>query len=343
MTSISEFDYDLPAHRIAQTPLANRSASKLLVDRGSEAPEHRGVVELDQILRPGDLLVVNNTKVLRARIIGQRPSGGRTEVLLLTPDGPAAVALQSEVSSWEVLVRPSKKVAPGTAITVPGESDLRIVVGEDLGEGRRRAQLESTNLDAALRRIGEMPLPPYITTPLEDGERYQTVYADPPGSAAAPTAGLHLTPAVLDAVGAAGVHIATTELIVGLDTFRPVTVENLDDHHMHSERYHVPHETTAAIASSTRVVAVGTTTVRALESAVRFGPAGSTSVFIRDPFDFQVVDLLLTNFHMPKSTLLVMIDAFIGPRWRTLYTTALASDYRFLSFGDAMLLDRHAR
>ena len=343
MTSISEFDYDLPAHRIAQTPLANRSASKLLVDRGSEAPEHRGVVELDQILRPGDLLVVNNTKVLRARIIGQRPSGGRTEVLLLTPDGPAAVALQSEVSSWEVLVRPSKKVAPGTAITVPGESDLRIVVGEDLGEGRRRAQLESTNLDAALRRIGEMPLPPYITTPLEDGERYQTVYADPPGSAAAPTAGLHLTPAVLDAVGAAGVHIATTELIVGLDTFRPVTVENLDDHHMHSERYHVPHETTAAIASSTRVVAVGTTTVRALESAVRFGPAGSTSVFIRDPFDFRVVDLLLTNFHMPKSTLLVMIDAFIGPRWRTLYTTALASDYRFLSFGDAMLLDRHAR
>jgi S-adenosylmethionine:tRNA ribosyltransferase-isomerase len=343
MTSISEFDYDLPADRIAQTPLADRSASKLLVDRGSEAPDHRAVVELDQMLQPGDLLVVNNTKVLAARITGQRPSGGQTEVLLLSPDGPAAVALQAEVSNWEVLVRPSKKVIPGTAITVPGESDLRIVIGEDLGEGRRRAQLESTNLDAALRRVGEMPLPPYITTPLEDGERYQTVYADPPGSAAAPTAGLHLTPAVLDAVRAVGVHIATTELIVGLDTFRPVTVANLDDHHMHSERYQVSDDTTAAIASATRVVAVGTTTVRALESAVRFGPAGSTSLFIRDPFDFQVVDLLLTNFHMPKSTLLVMIDAFIGPRWRTLYTTALASDYRFLSFGDAMLLDRHAR
>lgn len=343
MTSISEFDYDLPAHRIAQTPLADRSASKLLIDRGSEAPEHRTVVELDQILRPGDLLVVNNTKVLRARIIGERPSGGRTEVLLLAPDGPAAVALQSEVSNWEVLVRPSKKVAPGTTITVPGESNVRIVIGEDLGEGRRRAQLESTNLDAALHRVGEMPLPPYITTALEDGERYQTVYADPPGSAAAPTAGLHLTPSLLDAIRAVGVRIATTELIVGLDTFRPVTVENLDDHEMHSERYHVPEETTAAIGSATRVVAVGTTTVRALESAARFGPAGSTSLFIREPFDFQVVDLLMTNFHMPKSTLLVMIDAFIGPRWRALYAAALASDYRFLSFGDAMLLDRHAR
>ena len=343
MTSISEFDYYLPAHRIAQTPLADRSASKLLVDRGSNTPAHRTIVELDRILRPGDLLVLNNTKVLRARITGERPSGGRTEVLLLSPDGPAAVALQSEVSKWEVLVRPSKKVAPGTSVSVPGESDLRIVIGEDLGEGRRRAQLESTNLDAALRRVGEMPLPPYITAQIEDDERYQTVYADPPGSAAAPTAGLHLTRSLLDAIRVAGVQIAMTELIVGLDTFRPVTVDDLDDHEMHSERYYVPDDTTAAVASATRVVAVGMTTVRALESAARFGPAGSTSLFIREPFDFQVVDLLLTNFHMPKSTLLVMIDAFIGHRWRALYAAALASDYRFLSFGDAMLLDRHAR
>ena len=243
-------------------------------------------------------------------------------------------------------MRPSKKIAPGTELAIADESDLGVTVGEDLGEGRRRVVIESSDLEAALIRVGQMPLPPYITEPLAEPDRYQTVYAEHVGSAAAPTAGLHLTEELLGALTDRGVGIARVELIVGLDTFRPVTVSELDDHHMHSERYHVPSETTALLqqtkATGGSIVAVGTTTVRALESAAMFGPEGATDLFIRDPFDFQVVDVLLTNFHMPKSTLLVMIDAFIGPRWRRLYDEALSMDYRFLSFGDAMLLDRRA-
>jgi S-adenosylmethionine:tRNA ribosyltransferase-isomerase len=342
MTRIDEFDYELPQARIAQTPLADRSASKLLIDRGSLPADHRTVAELDQVLRPGDLLVVNDTRVLAARIFARRPTGGVTEVLLLESSGPAAVALRAETSHWQVLVKPSKKVQPGTELELDGESDLAITIGEDLGAGRRHAQIESSNLEAALERVGNMPLPPYITKALEDPERYQTVYAQEPGSAAAPTAGLHLTDELLSRLGTGGISLARVELVVGLDTFRPVTVDRLDDHHMHSERYRVPKATAAAVEAATRVVAVGTTTVRALESAARFGPEGATNLFIRRPFDFSVVDLVLTNFHMPKSTLLVMIDALVGPRWRGLYAEALAGDYRFLSFGDAMLLDRNA-
>lgn len=340
MSRIDAFDYDLPPDRIAQVPLEYRSASKLLIDRGTRGVDHRRVAQLDEELRPGDLLVVNDTKVLAARIFARRPTGGGTEVLLLEPRGPAALALQSEVSEWTVLVKPSRKVAPGTALTIDGEDDLGIEIGADLGEGRREARITSSDLETALHRAGQMPLPPYITETLDDPDRYQTVYANVPGSAAAPTAGLHLTDALFGRLRERGVDVARVELVVGLDTFRPVTAVDLDDHHMHSERYRVPPETLAAIERSERVIAVGTTTVRALESAVRFGPTGATDLFIRRPFDFQVVDLLLTNFHMPKSTLLVMIDAFVGARWRDLYAEALADDYRFLSFGDAMLLDR---
>ncbi len=342
MTTISEFDYELPPERIAQTPLVERSASKLLVDRGTSSPEHQQVDDLADLLDPGDLVVVNDTRVLAARIFTTRPTGGVTELLLLEPDGPAPVALAAERSEWVALVKPSKKVAPGTELTIDGEADLAITVGEDLGEGRRRVLLESTNLEAALERIGNMPLPPYITETLDDPNRYQTVYADQPGSAAAPTAGLHLTDDLISRLAAKDIGFARVELVVGLDTFRPVMVDHLDDHHMHSERYRVPEETMAKVAEADRVVAVGTTSVRALESAARSGLTGATELFIRSPFDFRTVDLLLTNFHMPKSTLLVMIDAFVGPRWRTLYDEALATDYRFLSFGDAMLLDRHA-
>ncbi|NNC79991.1 MAG: tRNA preQ1(34) S-adenosylmethionine ribosyltransferase-isomerase QueA [Acidimicrobiales bacterium] len=343
MALISEFDYPLPADHIAQVPLADRSASKLLVDRGTAAPEHRTVADLPSLLREGDLLVVNDTRVLPARIFARRTTGGRTEVLLLQPDGPAATALASPRSVWEALVKPSRKVESGTQLEIEGESDLTITVTDDLGEGRRRVIIESEDLDAALARIGNMPLPPYITTALAEPERYQTIYADQPGSAAAPTAGLHLTAPLLDELRSRGVGVATVDLIVGLDTFRPVQVEDLDDHRMHSERYHIPDDTLSALETAARVVAVGTTTVRALESSVRRGPTGSTDLFIRRPFDFAVVDLMMTNFHMPKSTLLVMIDAFIGSRWRSLYEQALDADYRFLSFGDAMLLDRHAR
>ena len=342
MTTIHDFDYELPADKIAQTPLADRTASKLLVDRGNDAADHRTVSELASILEDGDVLVMNNTRVLAARLFTRRPTGGRTEVLLLEPNGPEAVALAAESSEWVGLVRPSKKVPPGTELTLDGEEDLAIIVGEDLGDGRRKLQIESSNLEAALLRAGEMPLPPYITETLDDPDRYQTVYADRPGSAAAPTAGLHLTTELLAAIEQRGIRTATVELIVGLDTFRPVMVDDLDDHRMHSERYSVPAETVATLSDAKRVVAVGTTTVRALESWAQNGTQGATSIFIRDPFEFNVVDLMLTNFHMPKSTLLVMIDAFIGSRWRDLYAEALASDYRFLSFGDAMLLDRHA-
>lgn len=342
MTCIGDFDYALPDAQIAQTPLADRASSRLLVDRGADPAEHKRVHDLVDLLQPGDLLVVNDTRVLPARIFATRPTGGRTEVLLLHPDGPAASALAQPESEWEVLVKPSRKVAPGTELTVPGEDDLAIVIGEDLGEGRRRARLHSQGLDAALERIGRMPLPPYITETLDDPSRYQTVYANRPGSAAAPTAGLHLTDRLLASLRERGVGLATVDLVVGLDTFRPVTADHLDDHHMHRERYHVPASTIEAIAQAQRVVAVGTTSVRALESWARLGPEGTTDLFIRDPFEFQVVDLLLTNFHMPKSTLLVMIDAFVGGRWRSLYAEALSTGYRFLSFGDAMLLNRHA-
>jgi len=343
VSSISDFDYALPDERIAQTPLVERTDSRLLVDRGTADPEHRHVRDLPQLLRAGDLLVVNDTKVLAARIYGRRPTGGVTELLLLEPDGPAPVALAAQRSEWVGLVRPSKKVADGTKITVEGEDDLHVTVGADLGEGRRRITLESSDLEGALARVGQMPLPPYITETLDDPDRYQTVYADRPGSAAAPTAGLHLTDALLHELAEIGVTLARVELIVGLDTFRPVMVDSLDDHHMHSERYRVSKETLDACAAAERVIAVGTTSVRALESAARFGLEGATNLFIRDPFEFQVVDCLLTNFHMPQSTLLVLIDAFVGPRWRRLYDEALAADYRFLSFGDAMLLDRSAR
>lgn len=342
MTMIDEFDYNLPSERIAQVPLADRSSSKLLVDRGMSAPEHHHVSDLDNILEPGDLLVVNDTRVLAARLFTKRPTGGVTELLLLEPDGPAAVALASARSEWVALVKPSKKVAPGTELIIDGEDDLSITVGADLGDGRRNLVIESSDLEAALVRIGKMPLPPYITETLDDPDRYQTIYADQPGSAAAPTAGLHLTADLIDRLSAKGVDFATVELVVGLDTFRPVMVDSLDEHQMHSERYSVSEETQAKVAVAKRVVAVGTTSVRALESAARFELSGATDLFIRDPFEFLAVDMLLTNFHMPKSTLLVMIDAFVGRRWRTLYDEALAQDYRFLSFGDAMLLDRHA-
>ena len=243
------------------------------------------------------------------------------------------------VEDWEALVRPSRRVPPGTPLSAG--DDLVVTVGDDLGEGRRRVRLEAAGgVLAALDRHGEMPLPPYLSTVLEDPDRYQTVYADRRASAAAPTAGLHLTDEVLDACRAAGARVERLELVVGLDTFRPVTVDDLDDHEMHSEAFSVPDATFEACVSADRVIAVGTTTVRALEAAARGDQEGRTDLFIRRPFDFRVVDVLLTNYHLPGSTLLVLLDAFAGPRWRQLYATALAEGYRFLSFGDAMLVAR---
>jgi S-adenosylmethionine:tRNA ribosyltransferase-isomerase len=337
LMDVADFDYSLPEERIAQVPVEPRDQARLLVDRGKdEAHEHRRVAELPGLLRAGDLLVVNTTRVLPARLRLRKDTGGAVEVFLLerTADG-----------TWDALVRPSRRVAPGTVLTAG--PDLAIELGphaSDDTDGVRQVRLLTggDELDA-LARHGAVPLPPYITAELADPERYQTVFADRSESVAAPTAGLHLTSEVLDRCRAAGVEVAEVELAVGLGTFRPMTADQVEDHRMHSERYRVPPATLAACERAERVVAVGTTTVRALESAARRGEAeGRTDLFVRRPFDWQVVDVLLTNFHLPRSSLLVLVDAFVGPRWRTLYEEALATGYRFLSFGDAMLVARRA-
>jgi S-adenosylmethionine:tRNA ribosyltransferase-isomerase len=325
MPGADAFDYPLPASAVAQTPLEPRDAARLLVALDPTAsPEHRRVRDLPDLLRPGDLVVVNETRVLPARLHLRKPTGGAVEVLLLEAvEGPR----------WEALVRPGARVRPGTRLAGPDGTQV-VKVGEPVGDDGRR--LVTLLVDPF--RYGTVPLPPYITAPLDDPERYQTVYASRPGSVAAPTAGLHLTDEVL-----ARCRTATVELVVGLDTFRPITADRVEDHVMHSERYRVPEATMEACEAAERVVAVGTTTVRALEAAAATGELeGRTSLFIRGDYDFKVVDVLLTNFHLPRSSLLVLLEAFVGPRWRELYDVALAEGYRFLSFGDAMLVGRRS-
>ena len=327
----SDFDYDLPASSIATVAAEPRDSARLLVDRGTSVEQSR-MSSFPALLRSGDVVVVNDTRVLPARVRFRRAGGGSGEVLLLEerPGG-----------WWEALVRPSAKMHPGEVVEV-GEG-LRIEFGDDLGQGRRLILLTAPDgLLGALDRFGEMPLPPYLgRAMLDDPDRYQTVYAARPASAAAPTAGLHFTSALLAEVERRGVVVARVELVVGLATFRPMTVDRVDDHVMHHEAYRVPPETWQAVQDADRVIAVGTTTVRALESVAASGALeGRTDLFVRRGFDWRVVDAMLTNFHLPCSSLLVMIDAFIGPRWRELYDIALADGYRFLSFGDAMFLER---
>jgi S-adenosylmethionine:tRNA ribosyltransferase-isomerase len=331
------FDYPLPADAIAQVPVEPRTAARLLIDDGpGRAPRHGHIPDLVDLVGPGDVVVVNTTRVLPARLRLAKPTGGSVEVLLLEPTAPPTAGR----ASWEALVRPSRKVAPGTVLTASAE--LEVVVGDDLGDGRRAVELRwppEADLLAVLDRHGAVPLPPYITAPLADPERYQTTYAEQPGSVAAPTAGLHLTAEVLEGVRAAGAEVHPVELVVGLGTFRPIAAERVEDHAMHAERYRVPAATMDACQGADRVLAVGTTSVRALESAAASGQLeGRTDLFIHGERPFAVVDLLLTNFHQPRSSLLVLIDAFVGPRWRSLYDEALAAGYRFLSFGDAMVL-----
>ena len=318
------FDYELPSSAIAQTPVEPRDSARLLVATDPIGRvEHKRVVDLPGLLEDGDVLVLNETRVLPARLHLQKPTGGMVEVLLLEQfDG-----------HWEALVRPGRRVPPGTVLR--GGSGMTVAVGEHLDGGRRVVRVEG---DMAVD--GQVPLPPYIRAPLADPERYQTVYARQPGSVAAPTAGLHLTDDVLDRCRARGIQIATVDLAVGLDTFRPVTAERVDDHEMHSERYRVPSATLDVCRRAERVVAVGTTTVRALESAAVGPLEGRTSLFIHGDYPFRIVDVLLTNFHMPRSSLLLLLAAFAGERWRDLYGAALAEGYRFLSFGDAMLVSR---
>lgn len=331
--SPDDIDYELPTESIAQHPLDQRDSARLLVDRG-DSVRHHTVADLPDLLQPGDVVVVNDTRVLPARLRLKRSTGGAVEVLLLE---------ELEDRRWEALVRPSRKLPPGTEVRTLG---LDVVIDDDLGEGRRIVELDpgDRSLLEVLAEVGSAPLPPYIQATLDDPERYQTVFADRPLSAAAPTAGLHLTNDVLDRLKTAGIQVVTVELAVGLDTFRPVQVDRLDDHVIHTERYLVPEAAAEVIRSADRVVAVGTTSVRALETWATTGELeGRSSLFIRRPYEWQIVDVLLTNFHLPRSTLLCLVDAFIGPRWRELYETALDEGYRFLSFGDAMLLSARQR
>lgn len=326
------FDYDLPESAIATSPIEPRDAARLFRPGADDpAARHLRMSDVADLVGPGDLVVVNDTRVLPARVRFRRPTGGSGEVLFLE---------ERHDGWWEALVRPSAKLPDGASIDV--DDRFGVEFGADLGDGRRLVRPHAEGgLLGALERCGEMPLPPYLPpAPLADAERYQTVYARRAASAAAPTAGLHFTPALLDEVRARGARVETVELIVGLGTFRPITADRVEDHEMHREHYTVPERTWAAADEADRVVAIGTTTTRALESAARRGLSGATDLFISAPFDWAVVDTMLTNFHLPRSSLLVMIDAFVGPQWRDWYAEALAEGYRFLSFGDAMWLER---
>jgi S-adenosylmethionine:tRNA ribosyltransferase-isomerase len=331
------YDYPLPPEAVAQEPAEPRDSARLLAALGGPAPEpqHCRITDLPDLLEPGDLLVVNDTRVLPARLHLHKTTGGAAEVLLLEPAA-------ADEAVWEALVRPGRRLPPGT--TLLGEGGTPVAeVGEPVGDADDGRRLVRLLADPA--EHGVVPLPPYITTPLADPERYQTVYANRPASVAAPTAGLHLSDDVLARCGQRGIGLAKVELVVGLDTFRPISVDDPADHVMHSERYVVPADTMAAVEHAAgRVVAVGTTTVRALESAAATGRLeGRTDLFIHGDYPFKAVDLLLTNFHMPRSSLLLLLAAFCGAdRWRALYDAALAERYRFLSFGDAMLVARRA-
>jgi len=337
---LSDFMYDLPEARIAQTPVEPRDHSRLMViHRDTGEIEHRHFYDIIDYLNPGDCLVINETKVIPARLYGERPTGGACEVLLLKQLGP---------KRWETLVRPGKKLKPGTEV-VFGDGRLRCRVMETTDVGGRIVEFECEgSFEAALDALGEMPLPPYIHEKLEDRDRYQTVYAKQDGSAAAPTAGLHFTPELLARIREKGVDIVPVLLHVGLGTFRPVKVENIEEHEMHSEYFEVTQEAAdrvnAARDRGGRIIAVGTTSVRTLESAAEDGrlvaKRGDTSIFIKPGYRFQLVDALITNFHLPGSTLIMLVSA-LWDRERILeaYKIAVEAEYRFFSFGDAMLIE----
>ena len=336
-----DFYYDLPQELIAQTPIQRRDGSRLMtLNRATGETGHHHFYELPDFLSPGDCLILNDSRVLPARLLGQRlPGGGACEVLLLIDRGEGL---------WECLVRPGKKLRPGARMTF-GNGELTAEVAEELPGGNRlvRFHYEGIFLEV-LERLGKMPLPPYIKAELQDRERYQTVYSRVLGSAAAPTAGLHFTPELLETIAAKGVGIGYVTLHVGLGTFRPVKEENITDHEMHSEYCVIPQETADLInrtkAAGGRCVCVGTTSCRTLESwAGEDGhmkaSAGWTHIYIYPGYRFKVMDALVTNFHLPESTLIMLVSAFAG-REHVLnaYNEAVRERYRFFSFGDAMFL-----
>ena len=337
----SDFYYDLPQELIAQTPIEKRDASRLMtLDRATGKVEHHHFYELPDFLRPGDCLILNNSRVLAARLLGQRlPGGGACEVLLLTDKGD---------KTWECLVRPGRKMRTGAKLSFGNGELTAEVVGEIEGGNRLvRFDYEGIFLEV-LEHLGKMPLPPYIKEELQDKERYQTVYSKVLGSAAAPTAGLHFTPELLEKIAAKGVGVGYVTLHVGLGTFRPVKEEEITDHEMHSEFCTVPPETAELInrtkANGGRVICVGTTSCRTLESwAAEDGhmepKSGWTNIYIYPGYRFKVMDGLVTNFHLPESTLIMLVSAFAG-REHVLaaYEEAVKERYRFFSFGDAMFI-----
>lgn len=345
--NVSDYDYFLPEEQIAQDPLADRSSSKLLVlDKNTGKTSHHVFKEVIDFLNPGDCLCINNTKVIPARLIGRKKTGGVVEVLLLK-------RLEDEKSKWEVLTRPGKKARVGDKIIFGGEGEydfeLLCRVTEVKDDGNRIVEFEYDGIfEEILDKLGQMPLPPYITHRLEDKNRYQTVYAKIEGSAAAPTAGLHFTKDLLEKIKEKGVKIVSVTLHVGLGTFRPVQVENILDHKMHSEYYEVSEETAKILndtkAAGGRIISVGTTSTRTLESVtdengVIHAGSGETEIFIYPGYKFKAVDALITNFHLPKSTLIMLVSALAG-RENVLnaYREAVNNKYRFFSFGDAMLI-----
>ena len=333
---LADFQYALPDEQIAQVPIEPRDASRLLLT--SDNSDHP-FTDLSRLLDPGDLVVVNDTRVRHARLIGNKSgTGGAVEVLLLgaLADG-----------RWEGLFRPARRIHAGTELEF---GNISATVVTEPVDGRALLEMASSeDIEVAIEDVGAVPLPPYITTELTDRGRYQTIFADQTGSAAAPTAGLHFTDRVIAGLAARGIRMTTVELQVGLATFRPITVPEIEEHRMHEERFSVSESTadlvTATRAHGGRVVAIGTTVVRALESVgnadgtIEAG-SGSTDLYLMPGARFNVVDRLVTNFHMSGSSLLVLLAAFMGSRWRESYTVALDRGYRFLSFGDAMLCDR---
>ena len=336
----SDFDFQLPEELIAQTPLERRDASRLLtLDRESGAVGHHHFYDLPRFLRPGDCLVLNDSRVLPARLIGHRPTGGACEVLLLVDKGG---------DLWECLVRPGRKLKPGAQV-IFGDGQLTATVEEELNDGKRTVRFHYQGIFLEiLEQLGRMPLPPYIKAELQDQERYQTVYSRVVGSAAAPTAGLHFTPELLEQVREMGVKVCYVTLHVGLGTFRPVKAEEITDHEMHSEFCQISQETADIINETKRnggrVICVGTTSCRTVESfAAEDGTmserSGWTNIFIYPGYKFKVLDALITNFHLPQSTLIMLVSALAGRESiLAAYETAVRERYRFFSFGDAMFI-----